>query len=256
MFYEAFWLVLGASTLSTLAGLIWFAYRNKEELRLPQHEQALSLLAKERRLLHKNASTFTVEGVTGSHLWVSPSGLCILWLKAASKSEQTEAKGALNVPTAVTGWLTCWVDPKHWDKPLPAMLVLRDALAGEGEWAQVAMAHNLQLTQTPAGLPRLEGRIHGRSLQIEATGEGLWVRTQTDPSLRAIPGRGDSGNPVLDLCMDTHGVPEALITPLLELLHQQGGRCSEGALETSWTGGVEELFERLPPIMAHESAQS
>ena len=256
MFYEAFWLVLGASTLSTLAGLIWFASKDKDELRLPQHAQALSMLSKDHRLRHKNASTYTVLGVPDSHLWVSPSGLCILWLKADCQSTDTDASGALNVPTTVTGWLTCWVDPKHWNTPLPAMLILRDALSGEGEWAHVAAEHKLKLTQTSKGLPRLEGSIHGRTLQIEATGEGLWVRAQTDPTLRAIPGKGNSGNPVLDLCMDTHGVPEVLTTPMLELLHQQGGRCVDGVLESTWTGGQRALFERLLPVLTHDPAQS
>lgn len=256
MFYDAFWTLFGASTLSTLAGLIWFASKSKQELRLPQHAQALALLGTDRRLRHKNASTFAIERVPHSHLWVSPSGLCILWLQAPSETEQTEPNGALNVPTAVKGWLTCWVDPKHWEEPLPDMLILRDALSGEGVWAELATAHKLELSQTPAGLPRIAGSVHGRSLQIEATGEDLWVHAQAAPTLRALPGTGQSGNPVLDLCMDTQGVPEDLVTPLLELLHRQGGRCLDGALETHWEGGLAELFEQLLPVLSHNRSQS
>lgn len=253
MFYEYFWLIFGALAFSVLAGALWFGWRlpEQDQLSMTQHKQALRMLLEDPRLRPKNASTYAVRGHTDSHLWVSPSGLCILWVKAPSRSQETEPAGPLNVPTALKGWLSCWVDPKHWDRPLPQMCALRDALMGQGPWAEVAREHGLVLTQSPVGMPRLQGTLHDRSLQVEATGEGLWVHAEVDPSLYAAPGRGRSGNPVLDLCMDTRGVPDTLVEALLQLLHQQGGSCVDGALKTHWDGSLGELLGLLQGVLKH-----
>ena len=258
MFYEYFWLILGILAFSGVAGALWFGWRlpQKDALSMTQHKRALRMLLEDPRLHLKNASTCAVRGHTDCFLWVSPSGLCILWLKAPSRSQETEASGPLNVPTAVQGWLTCWVDPKYWDRPLAQMCALRDALMGQGPWARVAKEHGLVLTQSPAGLPRLQSELQNSSLQVEATGQGLWVQARVDPSLHALPGKGSSGNPVLDLCMDTQGVPPDLVTPILSLLHEQGGRCQNGALETTWPGGLGELLGALSQVLAHNQGKS
>lgn len=255
MFYEYFWFVLGIAALTGLAGTAWYLPR-REQLTFSNQERTIAWLAGNPRLHVENHNTFTVDGIPDSHLWVSPSALCILWLRAPSSGPDTEPAGPLGQATAVKGWLTCWVDPKHWQAPLPGMLILRDALLKQGIWAETAQRYSLDLAQNPAGLPMLTGTLHTRNIRVEAADKGLWVHAEVDPTLRAVPGRGRSGNPVLDLCMDTHGIPETLATTLLGLLHEQDGTCQGGTLETSWRGDLESLFAELDRVLGYTLDQA
>lgn len=253
VFYEYFSLMLAVAVAGATGLTAWLTLSlpRQSKVQFANHNKTMATLERDPDLVRQHTATFRILDHQDATLWVSPSGLCLIWLRAPSESRRTEPEGALYQPTAVKGWLTCWVDPAHWRAPLNIMVRLQLALKGEGPWASLAYQHGLTLQQSPQGLPMLEGYMEDRLLQIEATGTSLRVNAAVDPSLRMVPGSGHSGNPVLDACMDSAGVPEHLIAPMLQLLHSQGGRCSDGQLYTELHGSVDELMQALEPILAY-----
>ncbi len=254
VFYEYFSLMLALAVAGATALTAWLTVSQPRQTKVQfaNHNRTLAVLERDPGLARQNEASFRILDHPEATLWVSPSGLCLIWLPAPSKSTEMEPQGALYQPMAVKGWLTCWVDPAHWRAPLKIMVRLQLALKGQGPWASLAYQHGLTLQQSPQGLPMLEGYMEDRLLQIEATGTRLRVNAAVDPSLRMVPGSGQSGNPVLDACMDSAGVPDHLIAPMLELLHSQGGLCEGGRLRTEWSGSVDDLIQTLGPVLGYQ----
>ena len=93
-----------------------------------------------------------------------------------------------------------------------------------------------------------EGRVDGVEVSVRQNGHVADVQVSMPQQVFVRPGQGNSGNPVLDLLVDSQGIPDALVEPVLEVVHGRGGVIDCGALRVTWTGDIKGCLDTVLAI--------
>lgn len=108
-----------------------------------------------------------------------------------------------------------------------------------GAWKDAAAAHGLRF-RIHSGLRQINGETRdGVEVSVRQDGSAAEVRVQMPPEVWARGGRGSAGNVVLDLLIDSQGIPDHVAEHVLEVVHGRGGRIESGALHVRWSGDME-----------------
>ncbi|MFT5585865.1 MAG: hypothetical protein ACI9VR_003460 [Cognaticolwellia sp.] len=138
-----------------------------------------------------------------------------------------------------------WVDPKDPLRHLEWCLDLVHAASGTGLWGQIAAQYEMYAGRMVSGHPYLKGRVCGRELSIVQSAEGLSLVTSIPSTLRAVLGTGSSGNPVVDLLLDTQDIPPNAHEAVLVLVHGLGATLQDGELKLLHLGPLGAVWPSL-----------
>ncbi len=117
-----------------------------------------------------------------------------------------------------------------------------------GQWNEAAKSYGLSF-RFASGLRTIDGDHEGMEISIRQ--EGHKARVWVDlPGARAAtvwarPGKGDSGNPVLDMLIDSQGIPESVVEQVLDLVHGRGGTIEKGDIRVLWEGDMELCLQTM-----------
>ena len=197
-------------------------------------------------LRHVEDSLFElIDGQRTVQAHVAPDGRTILWVAVGSESGVDEPDLEYLTPTLSPGWILTWVDPAHPLAALEFTLHFAQAIEGHGPWVEFAEARTLRLSLSPEFQPSLSGSLNGREVHLRPRVSTVSITTAVDDSLRAVPGSGATGNPVLDMFLDTSNVSADLTESVLALLHHGNGQIQHGTLTSIVPIGLAEAWPHL-----------
>ena len=128
--------------------------------------------------------------------------------------------------------------------------LLEESIQRAGELALLTDGHAIALEQ--AGLVRegenYVGQLSGCSVVVEPHDTAVRFVLELERDWTARPGKGASGNIVLDHLLDTKNIPESAAPPVLELVHGAGGLIDEGQV-TLTTGNAERGLRLLRALV-------
>ena len=116
-----------------------------------------------------------------------------------------------------------------------------------GAWHVAARHHGLRF-RFASGLRHIQGKVDGIEVSVRQNGQVADVQVSVPQQVFVRPGKGDSGNPVLDLLVDSQGIPDAVVEPVLEVVHGRGGVIDRGVLRVSWTGDIKGCLDSVLAI--------
>jgi len=120
-----------------------------------------------------------------------------------------------------------------------------------GHWSTAARAYRLSF-RFASGLRHITGDHEGMEISIRQDGHRAYVLVDLAGQLSKRPwaraGKGDCGNPVLDMLIDSHGIPESEVERVLDLVHGRGGVIENGVLRVTWDGDMERCLETVISI--------
>lgn len=157
----------------------------------------------------------------------------------------------LCVPVCVGGYVVMWVDAERPFADLAWPIDLADACRAAGLWGSLADQHALRLFWEQ-DYPRLKGKLSGRAVALTQTSAGVQLRVQVNSELFAERGSGDCGDPVLDLLIDSRGVPLGAREAVLALVHGKGAEISDGRLTLLYPGSLQDVWPELLTLLAVE----
>ncbi len=119
------------------------------------------------------------------------------------------------------------------------------------EWSNVATCYGLSFRFAET-IRTIDGDHEGLEFSIRQKGHRASVRVDL-PGARAAtvwarPGKGDSGNPVLDMLIDSQGIPESVVEQVLDLVHGRGGVIEKGSIRVLWDGDLKVCLQTLVRI--------
>jgi hypothetical protein len=129
------------------------------------------------------------------------------------------------------------------DELLPWLLREAERLDRSGGWTEAARDWGLTLDVT-RGLRRMQGHAACGSVSLFQSEGGLVAKLRVSPSLRALPGAGSSGNPVLDLLIDAAGIPDGAEGEVLDLVCGHPGSGIQDGILTLVTSDPPDLALR------------
>lgn len=124
---------------------------------------------------------------------------------------------------------------------------LRQQVEEAGAWHAAARHHGLRF-RFASGLRHIQGKVDGIDVSVRQNGPVADVQVSVPQQVFVRPGKGDSGNPVLDLLVDSQGIPDAVVEPVLEVVHGRGGIIDRGALRVNWTGDIKGCLDTVLAI--------
>ena len=136
--------------------------------------------------------------------------------------------------------------PTSRDEVEPALsrvAELRSVYVNAGRWRQAAEEHGLNF-RVAYGLRRIEG---DGFLALQEARHAV-ITAHVPPQVRAVPGSGNSGNPVLDMLIDSQHVPDELVESVLDLVHGRGATIRDGQLRLEWSGDMVEALGLVMPL--------
>ena len=117
-----------------------------------------------------------------------------------------------------------------------------------GRWRVAAEGRGLRFRMV-AGLRQIDGITRdGVEVSVRQHGSAADVSVDIPAGPWARQGRGSSGNPVLDLLIDSHGIPDSACEGVLDVVHGRRGRLEEGRLLVRWTGDMEACLDTVLSI--------
>ncbi len=237
--------------------VLWAAVRNTlEDIKAAAKPKAL--IAQTRvRLLEENPELAPAKG--GSEGSLEREGLALRFVVdgrartlvqidvcATGARDFTEQELTLGVPRFVSGYALVWV---NGDRPLADLewvLDLAHAYAGTGSWGALAAQHDLVWGRGAEGYPELKGPVAGRACLLRQEGpSGLYLELALPPGLYARPGTGVSGDPMMDLLVESSGIPVGAREAVLALVHGRGAHIEGGRLQLSHPGSLGALWPEL-----------
>jgi hypothetical protein len=151
------------------------------------------------------------------------------------------------VPTVIDGYVVMWVDAEQPFEHLAWPIDLADAVERKGLWGQLADQHALVWSGEHL---KLEGLIGDRVVEISLEDGAVCVSVQVSPSLYAERGTGQSGDPVLDMLVDSHGIPGPARELVLGLVHGHHAEISGGWLQLRHQGSLPEVWPEIEALLA------
>lgn len=117
-----------------------------------------------------------------------------------------------------------------------------------GRWRVAAETHGLRFRMA-AGLRQIHGSTRdGVEISVRQKGSAAEVWADIPHGPWARPGRGSCGNPVLDMLIDSHGIPDSECERVLEVVHGHGGLLDQGRLQVSWSGDMDHCLDTVLTI--------
>ena len=192
-------------------------------------------------------------GVHALRFVVDRRARTLVQIDVAAKGAKDFSKLALElcVPVCESGYVVMWVDAEQPFESLGWPVDLADACRSAGLWGRLAEQHALRLLWAE-DYPRLKGMLLGRSLELTQTSAGVLLSVQVNPELFAERGRGDCGDPVLDLLIDSRRVPLAAREAVLALVHGKGAEIGGGRLTLLYPGSLQDVWPELLTLLAIE----
>lgn len=175
--------------------------------------------------------------------------LLIVRLNTDSTPPLASLELPFRVPTYAGSIVVTWVDPGAPLAELDWCLDLAHAARGTGLWGELALREELQAARLESGHPFLQGCVSDSAVSIVRGPEGLSVVASVPDGVSARPGQGDTGNPVLDLLLDTQGLPAAAHEAVLLLVHGQGGTLEQGQLRVLHPGPLGEVWPAVQVLL-------
>jgi len=135
------------------------------------------------------------------------------------------------------------------------------------EWSNVATCYGLSFRFAET-IRTIDGDHEGLEFSIRQEGARahhrppVWVQVQSERIARvrmdlpgakaervwARAGKGDSGNPVLDMLIDSQGIPESVVEQVIDLVHGRGGVIEKGSIRVLWDGDLKVCLQTLVRI--------
>lgn len=237
--------------------ILWSALRNAlEDVKAAAKPKAL--IAQTRvRLLKENPELAPAKG--GSEGSLEREGLALRFVVdgrartlaqidvcATGARDFTAQALELGVPLFLDGYALVWVDGDRPLSDLGWVLDLAHAYGGTGSWGALAAQHDLVWGRGAEGYPELKGPVAGRACLLRQQGpSGIYLELALPPELFAQPGTGVSGDPMMDLLVESSGIPEGAREAVLALVHGRGARIGEGQLRLSHPGRLGELWPEV-----------
>lgn len=167
-------------------------------------------------------------------------------VSARGARDFTQTPLELGVPHFEDGYALMWVDR---DAPLAALSWVVDvahAHAQSGGWAAVAEQHDLVGGTRADGQPGLSGHVMGRALSLgQLDASGIHLTLAVPQGLYPRPGTGGIGDPVMDLLVESSGVPAEAREAVLALVHGRGACIEQGELRLCHLGPLAEIWPEV-----------
>lgn len=170
------------------------------------------------------------------------------WGSEASPAEP-ESDFEFGHPRYAGDAVLAWVDPQKPMEHLDWCLDLAHAACGSGLWGELEKTHGLARSQLPGQHPVLQGSVHGRAVSLSQSAEGLSLVASMPQGLEAVLGSGSTGNPVLDMLLDTTGVPPGAEEAVLALVHGHGARLQDGELSLLHAGPLADFWPAVNVLL-------
>ena len=173
--------------------------------------------------------------------WVDEAANTLLFVPREPGARPAPLRRA---PPTALAWPT--TEGTHWrlldPRPrLDDMTSQGRRLAMDSErWPQLAGRIGLRLEEG-----ELSGQRDEAEVRLRREHDHIEVEVQVGESPTARPGRGRSGNAVLDLLLHTEGVPDEAAQHVLALVHGGGLTLYRGRLRGRWVGTVKALLEHI-----------
>lgn len=177
--------------------------------------------------------------------------LCHVGLEGEDLPDTQGLELAFGEPVYLGARVLAWVDPQKPLASLPWLLDLAHAAQRSGPWGRLITEHGLQAQRSETGETTLRGRVHGRSLTLtQSPDRGLQLQAELPQTLRVVLGKGQTGNPVMDMLVDAQGLPAGSDEAVLSLVHGHGARMEAGALQVSHRGPLMDLWPAVEVLLA------
>ncbi|MFT5585866.1 MAG: hypothetical protein ACI9VR_003461 [Cognaticolwellia sp.] len=173
--------------------------------------------------------------------------LCHVALEA--EAPLGELKLEFGVPIYVGAAVVAWVDPQQPTEHLDWCLDMAHAVHGSGLWGELELAYGLTKGRLQTGHPFIQGSVHGRAVCITQTADGLSLVASVPAGLRAVLGAGETGNPVLDMLLETQGVPPGAEEAVLSLVHGLGAQLQDGELGVLHAGPLGAVWPAVRTLL-------
>ncbi len=177
--------------------------------------------------------------------------LCHVGLAGEDLPDTQGLELAFGEPAYLGARVFAWVDPQKPLETLPWLLDLAHAAQRSGPWAALITDHELQAQRSETGETTLQGTVHGRSICLtQSPARGLQLQAEIPQTLRVVLGRGQTGNPVMDMLVDAQGLPPGSDEAVLSLVHGHGARMDGGALQVTHRGPLMDLWPAVEVLLA------
>jgi hypothetical protein len=117
-----------------------------------------------------------------------------------------------------------------------------------GAWKDAAAAYGLRF-RMHSGLRQISGETgDGIDVSIRQEGSEADVRVAVPAGVWAREGKGSAGNVVLDMLIDSQGIPQGIAEQVLDVVHGRQGRIESGALLVRWQGEMDACLDTVIAI--------
>lgn len=148
------------------------------------------------------------------------------------------------------------VDPARPMEPLDRAMDLAHDARGTGLWGELRQSYGMTLGRLESGHPFLQGSVHGQGVSITQSAAGLSLVASVPKGLRAVLGAGDTGNPVLDMLLDTQGIPPGADEAVLALVHGHGAQLQDGELSLLYPGPLGDVWPMVELLLRSSSSSA
>lgn len=168
--------------------------------------------------------------------------LCRVYWASQAEPPEPEPPLEFGVPRLTGDAVLAWVDPQEPMEHLDWCVDLAHAACGTGLWGELEQTHGLARSLLRNQVPVLQGSVYGRAVSLSQSGAGVSLVAAVPLGLEAALGSGNTGNPVLDMLLETKGVPPGAEEAVLALVHGQGARLKHGELSLTFAGPLGDVW--------------